>query len=95
MTFRQKRKIRFLADYRGPYTQNLFCPAGSEMELQEGYAAWLLDNGWAVLVGVEVTQAAIDLALANSVPLAHVIGTGAGGRILIKDVEQAIGEVSI
>ena len=93
MTFRAKLKIKFVADYRGSYTRNTFCPAGSEMELDEGYAAWLLDNGWAVLAGVDVTQAAIDLALANSVPLAHVIGTGVGGRILIKDDEQAIGEV--
>ena len=90
MTFRAKLKIRFLADYRGSYTRNTFYRAGSEIELQEGYAAWLLDNGWAVLAGVEVTQAAIDLALANSIPLAKIKGTGAGGRILVKDVEAQI-----
>ncbi len=83
-------RIRFLADYRGPYTKNVFCPAGTEMELQEGYAAWLMDNGWALPVEIDVTQAAIDLALANEIPLAKVKGSGTDGRILIKDVNLAI-----
>lgn len=60
------------------------------MELEEGYAAWLLDNGWALPVEVDVTQAAINLALANEIPLAKVRGSGTDGRILIKDVELAI-----
>lgn len=94
MTFRAKMKIKFLSDYRGPYTKNVYCPAGTEMELQEGYAAWLMDNGWALPVEIEVTQAAIDLALANEIPLARVVGSGADGRILVGDVERAIEEAS-
>ena len=83
-------KIRFLTGYRGPYTRNVYCAPGFVMELREGYAAWLLDNGWALPAEVDVTQAAIDVALANKIPLARVAGSGANGRILIKDVEQAI-----
>jgi pyruvate/2-oxoglutarate dehydrogenase complex dihydrolipoamide acyltransferase (E2) component len=94
MTFRAQMKIKFLAGYRGPYTRNVYCPAGTEMELHKGYAAWLLDNGWALPVEVDVTQAAIDLALANKIPLAKVKGSGTDGRILVGDVEQAIEEAS-
>jgi len=94
MTFRAKMKIRFVAGYRGPYTKNIYCAPGTEVALQEGYAAWLMDNGWALPVEVDVTQAAIDLALANEIPLAKVKGSGADGRILVGDVEQAIEEAS-
>ena len=83
-------RIKFLTGYRGPYTKNIYCAPGTEMELREGYAAWLLDNGWALPVEVDVTQAAIDVALANKIPLAKVAGSGANGRILVKDVDLAI-----
>lgn len=42
---------------------------------------------------VEATDSALKLAIENDVDLAGAVGTGAGGRIIIKDVEKAMRDV--
>ena len=88
-------KIRFLTGYRGPYTQNLYHPAGQESELPDRHASWLIDNGWALPAEIEATQVAIDAALENEINLSTVKGSGAGGRIVVKDVMRAISKQEV
>ena len=88
-------KIRFLTGYRGPYTQNVYYQAGQEAVLPDSKAQWLIDSGWALPAEIEATQVAIDTALSNSINLSTVSGSGASGRIVVKDVVQAISKQEV
>ena len=89
MTIRQKKKVKFVADYRGEFSQTIR-KKGSVHEFQKVYADWFIENGWAVDAEIEATEVAIALALENELPLGSVVGSGADGRVLKSDVEQAL-----
>lgn len=83
-------EIRFLTGYRGPYTQNTYYQSGQKADIPDRHASWLIDSGWALPAEIEVTQVAIDAALSNHVNLSTVSGSGASGRIVVKDVMKTI-----
>lgn len=65
---------------------------GAEVALQEGWAKEVAPPAGAAAApgdGPNATESAIEKAAALGVDLSAVTGSGAGGRILVRDVEAA------
>ena len=81
-------KVRFLVGYRGILTDEVHFPPGTEQEFEKETANRLIDEGRALPLEVEATEAATELAIKGGVNLAEVKGSGSGGRITVKDVRD-------
>ncbi len=80
-------KVKFIQDYRGVVTKEQYYQVGDVVDFDRSVALKLIKDGRANSIIIEATPSATKYALVNGIDLTTIKGSGAAGRITLKDLQ--------